>query len=72
MDLAQRGDHLGAYYWYYGAHGNTFTRGTRLTGGDRVSTTNVAENARRGGFGSGAGSRSGGVGRSVAAHSGGG
>jgi hypothetical protein len=61
----------GGFFWYYGAGGSRFTPGTRLTGGDRVVSTDIATNARRGGFGSGSSSRSGGVGRSVA-HSGGG
>ena len=63
----------GSYFWYYGgrAGGGRFVPGTRLTGGDRVSTSNIAENARRGGFGSSSRTSSSGVGRSVA-HSGGG
>jgi hypothetical protein len=43
--------------------------GTKLTGGKAVVSTDIAENVRRGGFGSS--SSSSGVGRSVA-HSGGG
>jgi hypothetical protein len=63
-------DNLGTpgFFWYYGGAGGARV-GTRLTGGDRVVSTDIAENARRGGFGSSA--KSGGVGRSVA-HSGGG
>lgn len=63
-------DNLGTpgFFWYYGGAGGARV-GTRLSGGDRVVSTNVAENARRGGFGSS--SSSSGVGRSVA-HSGGG
>jgi hypothetical protein len=57
------------FFWYYGGAGGARV-GTRLSGGDRVVSTNVAENARRGGFGSSA--KSGGVGRSVASHSSGG
>jgi hypothetical protein len=63
----------GAYYWYYGGHagGGRYVPGTRLTGGDRVSSTNIAENVRRGGFGSSSrGGGSSGVGR-VSAHAGG-
>jgi hypothetical protein len=60
----------GSYFWYYGGRGSNFSPGQRLTGGDRVPTSNIAENARRGGFGSGA--KAGGVGRSVASHSSGG
>src|SRR3954447_19287909 len=65
----------GAFFWYYGgraAGGGRFVPGTRLSGGDRVSTSNVAENARRGGFGSSGRTASSGVGRAVASHSGGG
>ena len=63
------------YYWYYGGHasGNHFLPGTHITGGDRVSSTNISENVRRGGFGSSSG-RSGasGVGRVSSSHSSGG
>jgi hypothetical protein len=60
------------FFWYYGGHaaGGKFVRGTRLTGGDRVANSNVAENVRRGGFGSKTAAS--GVGRAVSAHSGGG
>jgi hypothetical protein len=64
----------GAFFWYYGGHvgsGGRFAPGTRITGGDRVSTSNIAENARRGGFGSSGRSSASGVGR-AASHSGGG
>jgi hypothetical protein len=57
------------FFWYYGGAGGSRS-GTQLKGGDRVVSTDIAENARRGGFGSS--SKSGGVGRSVASHSGGG
>jgi len=63
------------YFWYYGGHvgnGARFAPGQRISGGDRVSTTDVAENARRGGFGSSSRTSSSGVGRSVASHSSGG
>jgi hypothetical protein len=62
------------FFWYYGGHasGGNFVRGTRLTGGDRVANSNVAENVRRGGFGSSGKSGAGGVGRAVGSHSGGG
>jgi hypothetical protein len=56
------------FFWYYGGVGAARV-GSRLSGGERVVSTDIAENARRGGFGSGA--KSGGVGRSIA-HSGGG
>jgi hypothetical protein len=47
-------------------------KGTKLTGGDRVAASNVAENARRGGFGSSGKTSASGVGRSVSSGSGGG
>jgi hypothetical protein len=61
----------GAFFWYYGgrAAGGTLVRGAKLSGGDRVAASNIAENARRGGFGSSGRSNSSGVGRSVATHS---
>jgi hypothetical protein len=66
----------GAFFWFYGGSavgGNRYVPGTKLSGGDRVAASNVAENARRGGFGSSSRSTSAsGVGRSVASHSGGG
>ena len=50
----------GAFFWYYGGSlAGRAIAGTKLSGGDRVSTSNVAENARRGGFGSRATSASG-------------
>jgi hypothetical protein len=62
----------GTFFWYYGGHAGSgrYVPGVRLSGGDRVSSTNIAENARRGGFGSSSRSGSGGVGR-VSAHAGG-
>jgi len=66
----------GAFFWFYGGSpvsGSRYVTGTKLKGGDRVAASNVAENARRGGFGSSSRSTSAsGVGRSVASHSGGG
>lgn len=65
----------GAFFWYYAgrAAGGSFVPGTKLSGGDRVAASNVAENARRGGFGSSSRSTTAsGVGRSVASHSSGG
>ncbi len=61
------------YFWYYGGHAanGAYRTGARISGGDRVVSTNVAENARRGGFGSSASTRSSSVGRSTG-HSGGG
>jgi len=64
----------GAFFWYYGgrAAGGHFAPGTKISGGDRVSTSNIAENARRGGFGSSSRTSSSGVGRAVSSHSSGG
>ena len=64
----------GSYFWYYGgsAANGRFIPGTRVSGGDRVSTSNVSENARRGGFGSSSRGSASGVGRAVSSHSGGG
>ena len=66
-----------SFFWLYGASalsGNRYVTGTRLKGGDRVAASNIAENARRGGFGSSSGSKTSasGVGRAAASHSGGG
>ena len=62
------------FFWYYGgrAAGGRFVPGTKISGGDRVSTSNIAENARRGGFGSSSRTSSSGVGRAVSSHSSGG
>ena len=65
----------GSYFWYYGGRagsGAHFIPGTRISGGDRVAASNVAENARRGGFGSSGKTSASGVGRVAASHSGGG
>ena len=65
----------GAFFWFYGGsplRGSSYAPGTRLTGGEKVAASNVAENARRGGFGSSGRTGASGVGRSVASHSGGG
>ena len=66
-----------SFFWLYGGslvNGNRYATGQRLKGGDRVAASNIAENARRGGFGSSSGSKSSasGVGRAAASHSGGG
>jgi hypothetical protein len=60
-----------SFFWFYGAGGG-HRLGQRVSGGERVAASNIAENARRGGFGS-TGSRTGagGVGR-VSVSSGGG
>ena len=67
----------GGFFWLYGGSlvsGNRYATGTRLKGGEKVAASNVAENARRGGFGSSSGSKTSasGVGRAAASHSGGG
>jgi hypothetical protein len=62
------------FFWLYGgslASGNRYAPGARLKGGDKVAASNIAENARRGGFGSSS-SKASGVGRAAASHSGGG
>jgi hypothetical protein len=65
-----------SFFWLYGGSlaGGRAVPGTRIKGGDRVAASNIAENARRGGFGSSSSSRTGasGVGRSAVSHSGGG
>ena len=63
----------GAFFWFYGGSpvgGGRVAPGTKLSGGDRVAASNVAENARRGGFGSsGRKTSASGIGRSVGSHS---
>lgn len=56
----------GGFFWFFYAGGGGFVRGDTVRGtpGDRVSTANRSELARRGVLGSTA--RSGGVGRSTA------
>jgi hypothetical protein len=76
-DDAFDGDNGGSFFWFYGGHpvsGSRYAKGTKLKGGDRVAASNIAENARRGGFGSSSGSKSSssGVGRASAHSSGGG
>ena len=64
-----------SFFWLYGASalsGNRYVTGTRLKGGDRVAASNIAENARRGGFGSSGSSKASGVGRAAASHASGG
>jgi hypothetical protein len=72
---AVRGNGGGAgvvpFFWYYGGGGGRLAPGTRLTGGERVAASNIAENARRGGYGSSSRTSASGVGR-AASHSGGG
>jgi hypothetical protein len=71
-DDARDGNPAGAFFWYYGGSlaGGRVATGTKLSGGDRVAASNVAENVRRGGFGSRSTSASG-VGRALSASSGG-
>ena len=61
------------YFWYYGGHasGGHYVTGTRLASGSRVASTNIAENVKRGGFGS-SGHSSSGIGHSTGGHSSGG
>jgi hypothetical protein len=58
----------GGFFWFYGGSlvsGNRYGPGARLKGGDRVAASNIAENARRGGFGSSSrGKSASGIGRS--------
>ena len=60
------------FFWYYGGGGGRLAPGTRLTGGERVAASNIAENARRGGYGSSSRNSSSGVGRAAPHSSGGG
>ena len=56
------------FFWLYGGsliNGNRYATGQRLKGGEKVAASNVAENARRGGFGSSGKSGASGVGRAV-------
>ena len=58
----------GAFFWYYGGSAGSrgYVKGTKLSGGDKVAASNVAESARRGGFGASGRTGSSGVGRAVA------
>jgi hypothetical protein len=69
-DEAVRGNNGGGvavvpFFWYYGGGGGRLAPGTRLTGGERVAASNIAENARRGGYGSSSKTGAGGVGRAA-------
>ncbi len=57
----------GLFFWYFGGVGGANVRvGERLTGGERISASDRAALARRGGFGSSSrGSGAGGVGRAT-------
>jgi hypothetical protein len=72
-DDAMDGNPTGAFFWYYGGSlaGGRLAPGTKVSGGDRVAASNIAENVRRGGFGSGSRTSASGVGRSISASSGG-
>jgi hypothetical protein len=72
-DDAVDGNAGGAFFWYYGgsAGGGRYARGTKLTGGDKVAASNIAENARRGGFGSSSKSSASGIGRAATSSGGG-
>ena len=72
-EATNEGAYPGAFFWYYGGSlAGRAIPGTKLSGGDRVSTSNVAENARRGGFGAGSKTSSSGVGRVASSRSSGG
>jgi hypothetical protein len=77
-DEAVRGNNGGGgaailpFFWYYGGGGGRLAPGTRLTGGERVAASNIAENARRGGYGSSSRGSASGVGRAASHSSGGG
>ena len=64
------------FFWLYGGSLSAATAtppAQRLKGGEQVAASNIAENARRGGFGSsGSKTSASGVGRAAASHSGGG
>ena len=65
----------GSFFWFYGGslvNGNRYATGQRLKGGSKVAASNIAENARRGGFGSSSGSKASGVGRASSSGSSGG
>ena len=64
-----------SFFWLYGGslvNGNRYATGQRLKGGDKVAASNIAENARRGGFGSSSRPSASGVGRAASHSSGGG
>jgi len=67
------GVYPGAFFWYYGATGGgKLVKGSKLKGGSKVVSTNIAENVKRGGFGSSSKTSASGVGRAAASSSGGG
>ena len=64
----------GAFFWYYGGSvaGGKLVKGAKLKGGSKVVSTNIAENVKRGGFGSSSKTSASGVGRAASSSSGGG
>ena len=68
------GVYPGAFFWYYGGSvaGGKLVKGSKLKGGSKVVSTNIAENVKRGGFGSSSKTSASGVGRAAASSSGGG
>lgn len=72
-EATNAGLYPGAFFWYYGGSvaSGKLVRGAKLKGGSKVVSTNIAENVKRGGFGSSSKPSASGVGR-VAASSGGG
>lgn len=71
-EATNEGAYPGAFFWYYGAGGGKLVKGAKLKGGTKVVSTNIAENVKRGGFGSSSKTSASGVGRASAASSGGG
>ena len=52
--------------------GGKLVKGAKLKGGSKVVSTNIAENVKRGGFGSSSKTSASGVGRAASSSSGGG
>jgi hypothetical protein len=72
-EATNEGAYPGAFFWYYGASGGSkLVKGSKLKGGTKVITTNIAENVKRGGFGSSSRTSASGIGRVSASSSGGG
>ena len=72
-EATNEGAYPGAFFWYYGGSvaGGKLVKGAKLKGGTKVISTNIAENVKRGGFGSRSTSASG-VGRVASSGSSGG
>ena len=62
----------GVFFWYFGSSAAGIRRGTKLSGGERVSASDRAALAKRGGFGSRSSGSSGGIGKTSAVSSSGG